>query len=137
MGVSFSKRDKIIGRFPNNFAKIEGNNAIRSGVDLAPHAEKGGSLAPNRGMLASLQGSPQDLMCGDQGIAHVLHVTLLRRCETMETQGGDREKTQHHEMRSTHPYSFLEVDAPEEVTGVQTCALPIYSCSICAIVEEV
>ena len=72
-----------------------------------PHAEEGGALAPSRGMLASLQESTQDLMCGDQGTTHVLHVPVLRRCGTMETQGGGREKAQHHEMRITHPYSFL------------------------------
>ena len=64
---------------------VEGNNAVRYGFDLAPHAEEGGALSPNIGMLASLQGSPQDLMCGDQGTTHVLHVPLLRRCGTMET----------------------------------------------------
>ena len=85
-----------------------------------PHAEKGGALTPNRGMLVSLQGSPQDFMCGDQGTTHVLHVPLLRRCGTMETQGGYREKTQHQNMRSTHPYSFLEVDAPKKVIGLRS-----------------
>ena len=92
-------------------ADIEGNNAVRYGVDLA-------LVAPSRGMLASLQGSPQDLMCGDQGTTHVLHVPLLRRCRTMETQGEGREETQHHEMRSTHPYSFMEVDSHKKVIGL-------------------
>ena len=56
-----------------------------------------------------LQEDPQDLMCGDQG---TIHVPLLERCETMESQGGDGEKNQHHELRSTHPYPFLGVIAP-------------------------
>ena len=56
-------------------------------------------------------------MFEDQGTTHV---PLLRRCGTMETQGGGREKTQHHEMRSTHPYPFLEVDAPKKVIGLRS-----------------
>ena len=54
-----------------------------------PHAEEGGALAPSGGILASLQGSPQDLMCGDQGTAHV---SLSRRFGTRETQGEGREE---------------------------------------------
>ena len=107
MEISFSNRDPIIGRFPIHVAEVEGNSVVSSRDYLVPHAKEGGSLAPSRGILASLQGSPQDLMCGDQGTTHVLHVPFLRRCETMETQGGGRDKTQHHEMRSTHPYPFL------------------------------
>ena len=53
-------------------------------------------------------------MYGDQGTSHVLPVP------TMETQGGSREKTQHHEVRSTHPYSSMEVDAPEKVIGLHS-----------------
>ena len=59
-------------------------------------------------------------MCGDQGTTHVLSMPFLRRCETMKTQGGGREKTQHHEMRSTHLYSFLEVGAPKKVIGLHS-----------------
>ena len=58
MEISFSKRDPITGRFPTHVAEIEGNITVRSRVYLAPHAEEGGALAPSRGMLASLQGSP-------------------------------------------------------------------------------
>ena len=91
MEISFSKRDTIIGRLPIHVAEIEGNNTVSSRDYLVPHAEEGGALAPSRGILASLQGSPQDLICGDQGTTHV---PLLRRCGTMETQGGGREKNQ-------------------------------------------
>ena len=55
-----------------------------------------------------------DLICGDQGTTHV---PLLRSFRTLETQGEGREKTQPHEMRSIHPYSFLGVDAPKKVIG--------------------
>ena len=54
-GISFSKEDPIIGELPNH---VEGNNAINSRVDLVPHAEEGGALAPTRGILRSLQGGP-------------------------------------------------------------------------------
>ena len=118
MGISFQKEDPIIERLPTHVANIEGSSAVRSEFDLAPHAEGRGALAPHIGMLASLQGSPQDLMYGDQGTSHVLPVPLLRRCGTLETQGGSREKAQHHEIRSTHPYSSMEVDAPEKVIGL-------------------
>ena len=92
MGISFPKEDPIIERLPNHVANIEGNSVVRSRVDLAPHVEGRGALAPHRGILASLQGSPQDLMYGDQGTSHVLPVPLLRRCGNFKTQGGNREK---------------------------------------------
>ena len=112
MEISFSKRDPIIGEFPPNVVEIEGNNAIRSRDYLVAHVEEGGDLVPNGGMLAYFQEGSLDLICRGQGTTHVLPVPLLRRCETMETQGGSREKIQHHEMMSTHPYSSMEVDAP-------------------------
>ena len=104
--------NNIIGGLPIYVEEAEGNNAVPSRDYLVPHVEEGGALAPGRGILASLQGSPQDLMYGDQG---TIHVPLLRRCETMETQGGGREENQHHEMRSTHPYPLQKVDAPKKV----------------------
>ena len=42
MGISFLRRDPIIGGFPIHFAEIEGNSTVRSGIDLAPHAEERG-----------------------------------------------------------------------------------------------
>ena len=36
----------------------------------------------------------------------------------METQGGSREKAQHHEMMSTHPYSSMDFYSPKEVIGL-------------------
>ena len=80
---------------------------------LAPHAEEEGDLAPNRGILVSLQEIPQDLTCGDQGRTHDSHVPLMIGCEPMEIQGGDREDAQHNVMRSTHTCLFHEVDAPK------------------------
>ena len=103
--------NNIIGGLPIYVEGVEGNSAVLSRDYLVPHAEEGGALAPRIRTLASLQGSPQDLMHGDQGT----HVPLLRRCVTIETQGGSREKTQHLEMRSTHPCSWLEDDAPNRV----------------------
>ena len=38
----------------------------------------------------------------------------------METLGGDREKNQHHEMRITHPYPFLEVVTPRRETRLRS-----------------
>ena len=92
MGISFPKEDPIIDRFPTHVADIEGNNTVRYGVDLAPHAEGRGALAPRRGMLAYLQENPQDLMYGDQGTSNVLPMPFLKRCKTMESQGGDGKK---------------------------------------------
>ena len=63
--IPFPKKDPIIGGFPIHVDEAKGNSAVRSGVDLAPHVEEGGALAPTRGILVSLQGIPQDLMCGD------------------------------------------------------------------------
>ena len=54
MEISFSKRDPINGRLPIHVAEIERNNAFMSRGYLVPHAEEGGALSPNRGMLASL-----------------------------------------------------------------------------------
>ena len=86
-----SKEDPIIGRLPTHEEEVEGSNTVISRAHLESHAERGGAHAPNGGTLASLQEYPQDLMCGDQGI---IHVPLLERCETMESQGGDGEKNQ-------------------------------------------
>ena len=86
--------------------RVEGNNVVPSRDYLVPHAEEGGALSLGRGILASLQGIPQDLMYGNQGTTHVLHVPLLRRCGTMETQGEGREKTQHHERGVHIPIHF-------------------------------
>ena len=44
----------------------------------------------------------------------------------METQGEDRENTQHHEMKSTHPYSFLEVGAPKKVIRLCSGSMDIF-----------
>ena len=90
MDIHFSKEDPVIGRFPIHIDEEEGNNTVMSRVYLAPHAEEEGALAPTRGILASLQGIPQDLICGDQGTTHDLHVPLMIGCETMEIKGGDR-----------------------------------------------
>ena len=110
----------IIGGFPIYVGEDEGNSVVPSTDDLVPHEKEGGDFAPCRGIIASLQGSPQYLMYGDQGTTHVLHVPLLRRCGTMETPGEDREDDQHDVMRSTHPCLFYEVDAPKRVIGLHS-----------------
>ena len=69
----------IIGGLAIYVGEVEGNNAVPPRDYLVPHAEEGEDFAPGRGILASLQESPQDLMCGEQGTTHVLHVPLLRR----------------------------------------------------------
>ena len=55
--IPFPKEDPIIGGFPTHVEEAKGNNAVIYRVDLAPHAEEGGALSPNRGILASMQGS--------------------------------------------------------------------------------
>ena len=69
-GISFSKEDPIIGELPNH---VEGNSAINSRVDLVPHAEEEGALAPTRGILASWQGGPQDLIHGGPSTINEQH----------------------------------------------------------------
>ena len=65
--IPFSKEDLIIGGFPIHVEEAKGNNAVIYRVDLAPNAEEGGALAPTRRILASLQGSPWDLIHGGPG----------------------------------------------------------------------
>ena len=109
--------NNIIGGFPIYVEEVVGNSVVPSRDYPVPHAKEGGSLALGRWILASLQGIPQDLMCGDQGTTHVLHVPLMMKCGTMEIQGGDREDDHHDVMRSTHPCIFYKVDEPKEVIG--------------------
>ena len=122
MQISLSKEDPIIGRLPTHEEEVEGRNTVISRAYLESHAEKGGAHAPKRGTLASFQEDPQDLMCGDQG---TIHVSLLERCETMESQGGDGENNQQHGMRSTHPYPFLEVVAPRREAGLRSQSMDL------------
>ena len=78
-------------------------------------------------------------MCGDQGKTQDLHVPLLMRRGTMEAKGEDREENQHHEMRSTHPYPFQEVDAPKRETGLCSEGMDtsVYSCIQCTFYDDV
>ena len=62
--IPFPKEDPIIGGLPTHVEKAEGNSVFISRVDLVPHVEGRGALAPTRGILAALQGSPQDLIHG-------------------------------------------------------------------------
>ena len=62
--ISLSKEDRIIRGLPTHIEEVEGNNAVISRIDLAPHAEEGGALAPTRGMLTYLQHSPR-ISCVD------------------------------------------------------------------------
>ena len=52
--IPFPKEDPIIGGFANHVEEAKGNNAVISRVNLTPHAEEGGALAPTRGILAAL-----------------------------------------------------------------------------------
>ena len=56
--ILFPKEDPIIGGLSTHVKEAKGNNVVISRVDLEPHAKEGGALAPTRGILASLQGSP-------------------------------------------------------------------------------
>ena len=118
MEIPFSKEDPILGRFPIHVDEEEGNNADRSRVDLAPHAEVCGAHAPTRGVLVPLQIIPQDLICGDQVTTHDQHVPWLTDCETMQMEGGGGEDDQHHLMRSTHPYLFQRFDEHKKEIGL-------------------
>lgn len=120
METPFSKEAPVIGRLPIHIDEDEGNITVMSRVYLAPHAEEEGDIAPKREILASLQGIPQDIICGDQGTTHDLHVPLMIGCKNMEMKGGDREDDHHHVIRRTHPYLFQEVDAPKRETRLRS-----------------
>ena len=70
--ILFPKEDPIIGGFPTH-KEAEGNSAGISRVNLVPHAEEGGALALTRGILAALQGSPQDLIHGGPSTINEQH----------------------------------------------------------------
>ena len=103
--IPFPKEDPIIGGFPTHIEKAEGNNAVISRVDLAPHAKGGGALAPTRGILASWQGGPQDLIHGGPSTINEQH-----DCVALQLEGG-REEEQHQVMRGTHPSLFQRANA--------------------------
>ena len=62
--IPFPKEDPTIGGLPTHVEEAEGNSIVISRVDIVPHVEGGGALTPTRGTLATLQGSPQDLIHG-------------------------------------------------------------------------
>ena len=99
--ILFPKEDPIIGGIPTHIEEDEGNNAVISRFDLVPHAEGKGKLAPTRGILAALQGSPQDLIHGGPSTISEQH-----DCATLQLEGREREEEQHLVMRSTHPSLF-------------------------------
>ena len=104
--IPFPKEDPIVGGFPTHVEEAKGNNAIISRVDIAPHADEGGAIAPTRGVLASLQRSPQDLIHGGPSTISKQH-----GCAALQPEGGGREEEQHHVMRGTHPSLFQRASA--------------------------
>ena len=79
MEISFSKEDLNIQPLYNYKAtsihdkgeeKVRGNNTITAGVDIIPHEEEYGAIAPKRGIVVPLQGVPKKLTCGDPGTIH-------------------------------------------------------------------
>ena len=48
----------IVGGLPIYVEEAEANNAMPPRDYLVPHVEEGGALAPGRGIISSLQGSP-------------------------------------------------------------------------------
>ena len=72
--------------FPLHVDEEEGNYVGIARVDLVPHAEERGALAPHRGILVSLQEIPQDLPCRDQGTTHDTLVPFLVGCRAMEIE---------------------------------------------------
>ena len=91
INLSSSRVVHSIERLLNFVAERKGNNDVRSRSDIAPQTEEKGAISPTRGFLVAWQENPLDLKCGDEGTTHDSSVPLLRRCETLETQGRDRE----------------------------------------------
>ena len=127
MEISFSKegQDKgplnedAVSSINNEEEEQEGGkNAATSGVDIIPHGEVNGAIAPIRGALISLQGVPNNLTCVEQGTIHKRYVPSLIDCETLQMEGEDREDGQHQVNRSTHPYLFHEVDTQKRQTDL-------------------
>ena len=104
--IPFSKEDPIIGGLPTQVEEDEGSSYVICRVDLAPHGEEGGYLAPNRGIIASFQGSPHDLIHGGPSTINEQH-----DCAALQPEGGGREEEQHHVMRGTHPSLFQRASA--------------------------
>ena len=85
--IPFPKEDPIIGGLPTHIEEAKGNIVVISRVDLAPHADGGGALAPTRGVLSSLQGNPQDLIHGGPSTISEQH-----DCVALKLEGGGREE---------------------------------------------
>ena len=102
----FSKKDPIIGGLPTHVEEAKGNSTGSSRVDLVPHAEEGGAPGPTRGILASWQGGPQDLIHGGPSTINEQH-----DCVALQLEGGGMEEEQHHVMRGTHPSLFHRTSA--------------------------
>ena len=71
--IPFPKEDPIMGGLPNHVEEAEGNSAVISRVDLIHHAEEGGAISPTRGILATFQVSPQDLIHGGPSTINEQH----------------------------------------------------------------
>ena len=75
---------------PNHVEEAGGNSIVISRVYLAPHAKGEGALAPTRGILAALQGSPQDLIHRGPSTINDQHDFVA-----LQLKGGGREEEQH------------------------------------------
>ena len=73
MEISLPRGDLNFEKFPTSDNEGKGNCVVMHRVDLAPHAEEEGALAPIDGILALLQGSPQDLKHGGPSTINEQH----------------------------------------------------------------
>lgn len=90
--------------FPTYDDEEKGNNVFNHRVDLVPHVEEGRAHAPIRGILASFQEGPQDLIHGGPSTISEQH-----DCAILQLEEGGGEREQHHVMRGTHPSQFQKV----------------------------
>ena len=97
MEVSLSREDLVLEDLPTYVDEEKGNSAINHRANLVPNAEGGGAHDPIRGILASLQEGPQDLIHGGPSTISEQH-----DCAILKLEGGGGEKEQHHVMRGTH-----------------------------------
>ena len=111
MDVSLSREDLILEELPTYVDEEKGNSTVNHRANLVPHAEEGGAHAPIRGILASLQEGPQDLIHGGPSTICEQH-----GCSALQPEGGSREEEQHHVMRGTHPSLFQRTSAKRRQT---------------------
>ena len=90
MGITFSQWDPIVEMLPTHIDEEEGNKAVTSRAHPVPHVEGRGAPTPMRGILASLQEVPQDLIHRGPSTISEQH-----DCVALQLEGEGREEEKH------------------------------------------